>query len=265
MKWLIYLLNLMFKPHVLFQMNKFFAVLLVSLICQNIVLAQDTSAVASSTVRIKSFAVPAVFIGYGLVSLAGNNAVRRLDYTTNNELREDNAGFALKVDNYSRYVPAVAVYGLDLVGIKAKNTIIDRSMMLLTSYVVTAAVTGTLKTTTQRTRPNGENQHSFPSGHTSLAFMTAEFLNQEYKDQSVWYGVAGYAIATGTGILRLYNNAHWVSDVVAGAGVGILSTKISYIVYPYLKQKLFRGKSANLVFSPSYSFGSLGFGLVKRF
>ncbi|TCC99827.1 phosphatase PAP2 family protein [Pedobacter psychroterrae] len=215
-------------------------------------------------ISISSFAVPAVFIGYGIVSLSGDNAIRRLDYTTNNELREDHPTFVLKIDNITRYTPAVAVYGLDLLGVKAKHNVIDRSVMLLMSAVIAQASVNGIKSLSHRMRPNGSASNSFPSGHTSFAFMSAEFLNQEYKDQSVWYGIGGYAIATGTGILRLYNNAHWVSDVVAGAGFGILSTKLTYLVYPYIKQKLFRGKPANMVFNPSFQNGNMSFSLIKR-
>lgn len=228
--------------------------------------AEDSlSATNMKKISISSFAVPAVFISYGIVSFAGNNAIRRLDYTTNNELREDHPTFALKLDNITRYTPAVAVYGLDLLGVKAKHNVIDRSVMLLMSAVIAQASVNGIKSLSHRARPNGSDNNSFPSGHTSFAFMSAEFLNQEYKDQSVWYGIGGYAIATGTGILRLYNNAHWISDVVAGAGFGILSTKLTYLVYPYIKQKLFRGKPANMVFNPSFQNGNMSFSAIKRF
>lgn len=210
------------------------------------------------------YAVPAVFITYGLVSLAGDNAIRRLDYTTNSELQEDHPSFAIKVDNFTRYAPAVAVYGLDFAGVKARHNLVDRTGMLLMSALIAQASVGGMKSLTQRTRPNGASDDSFPSAHTSFAFMSAEFLHQEYKDQSIWYSIGGYAIATGTGILRLYNNAHWVSDVVAGAGLGILSTKVSYLLYPYIKRKLFHHKPMNMMISPGYRNGNISFNLIKK-
>jgi hypothetical protein len=48
---------------------------------------------------------------------------------------------------------------------------------------------------------------------------------QEYKDVSIWYGISGYVVATGTGFFRMYNDRHWLTDVAAGAGIGILCTK----------------------------------------
>jgi membrane-associated phospholipid phosphatase len=113
---------------------------------------------------------------------------------------------------------------------------------------------GMLKSSTHILRPDGSTYNSFPSGHTSTAFMGAQFMWEEYKDVSPWYGIAGYAVATTTGVLRLYNNRHWVSDVVTGAGIGMLSTKAAYWLYPKL-QRAFIPKSAmmNAVILPTYN------------
>lgn len=115
-------------------------------------------------------------------------------------------------------------------------------------------------------RPDGSNLNSFPSGHTATAFMGAEFLYQEYKDVSIWYGISGYLVATGTGFFRMYNNKHWLTDVAAGTGIGILSTKIAYWIHPFIKRTIFKdkekstgmilpfynGKEAGLVMSLSF-------------
>lgn len=207
---------------------------------------------------IVSFVVPASFIGYGLVSLMGNNLVRRLDYSTKDELQEDHPLFAAHADNYLQFAPAVAVYGLNLVGIKGQHSLLDATGLYLLSSAITGGTVLILKSATHRERPNGAGFNSFPSGHTANAFAAAEFLRQEYRDVSPWYGIAGYAVATATGTLRMYNNKHWFSDVVAGAGFGIISTKVAYFVYPKLK-KLFLGKGAmNYNVVPSYQEHSFG-------
>lgn len=214
--------------------------------------------------KLTSFIVPAVFIGYGAVSLMGDNAIRDIDYNTSDELQEDHPSFLFQADNYLRYAPIIAIYGLDLIGINAKNKVLDRTVLLLGSFALVSTTTSILKGVSNRTRPDGSNDHSFPSGHTSLVFMTAELLHQEYKDQSIWYSIGGYAIATTTGILRLYNDQHWVSDIVAGAGFGILSTKLIYLVYPHAK-KIFAGrKSESIIFSPGYQKNAISISIIKK-
>ncbi|MGN0224714.1 MAG: phosphatase PAP2 family protein, partial [Prevotella sp.] len=67
---------------------------------------------------------------------------------------------------------------------------------------------------------------------------------REYWHVSPWIGVAGYAVAAGTGFFRMYNNRHWLTDVIAGAGIGILSVEAAYWLYPLVTKTLFhsRGK-----------------------
>ncbi|HMI01314.1 MAG TPA: phosphatase PAP2 family protein [Pedobacter sp.] len=223
---------------------------------------QDTS---YAKPKISSFIIPTVFIGYGLVSLAGKNPVRDLDLTTKDELQEDHPLFAAHADDYLQFAPAAAVYGLHIAGIKGKHSLADATGLYVLSEAIMGGTVSGLKSWTHRLRPNGSGFNSFPSGHTANAFASAEFLNQEYKDTHPWIGYAGYTVATGTGVLRMYNNKHWLSDVVAGAGFGILSTKISYLLYPKLKQ-LFLGKgSSNYNLVPSYQQHSLGFSFNGTF
>lgn len=88
-------------------------------------------------------------------------------------------------------------------------------------------------------RPDGSAFNSFPSGHTATAFVGAEVLRREYWHVSPWIGITGYAVAAGTGFLRMYNNRHWLTDVLAGAGIGILSVEIAYWLYPTLSKAIF--------------------------
>jgi len=215
--------------------------------------------------KIGAFIIPTVFIGYGLVSLSGKYEIRHLDLTTKDELREDHPLFAAHVDDYMQFAPAAAVYGLHLAGIKGKHSLADVTGLYILSEAIMAGSVHGLKKWAHRLRPDRSGFTSFPSGHTANAFAAAELLKQEYKGISPWYGVAGYTVATATGVLRMYNNKHWLSDIVAGAGLGILSTKLTYLVYPYIKRKLFQGKAANMLISPGYQNGNMNFNLIKRF
>ncbi|MEQ1553374.1 MAG: phosphatase PAP2 family protein [Ferruginibacter sp.] len=211
-----------------------------------------------------AIAIPTFFIGYGIIA-QGNNGLRKLDKSTHNSIITNHPGYKTKVDNYIQFTPAVAVYGLNALGIKGKNNFVDRTMIYALSNIVSTVFSYTLKHTTKVTRPDGSANNSFPSGHTTTAFAAAAFLHHEYKKVSPWIAVAGYAAATTTSILRVYNNKHWVSDVVAGAGFGILSTKLAYLVYPAIKRNLFKKKTMNAMIIPYYKNGGGGFALVYSF
>lgn len=215
------------------------------------------------SLKIKSYIIPAVFITYGLVSL-GDNPIRNLDLSTKAELTEDHPLFAAHADDYLKFAPSIAMYGLDLVGVKGKNGAIDQTAMVLITTAITTTVVTNLKKLTHRLRPNRVGYSSFPSGHTATAFAAAELLNKEFKDATPWIGYGGYAVATATGILRMYNNMHWVSDIVAGAGFGILSTKLTYLVYPQLKELLGKGQK-NLNIGLSYQLGQMGYNMRYNF
>lgn len=141
-------------------------------------------------------------------------------------------------DDYIQYLPLVAHLGLSACGVKAKTTYKERIAVIATSYIALGIMVNGTKYTVKKLRPDGSKRNSFVSGHTATVFMGAELVRTEYKYASPWYGIGAYTIATGVGFLRLYNNRHWVSDVIAGAGVGILSARIGYWLLPF-ERKLF--------------------------
>ena len=110
-----------------------------------------------------------------------------------------------------------------------------------------ASVVNTIKYTAHVRRPDKSNYKSFPSGHTATAFMAAMMMHKEYGDRSPWYSISAFTVATATGISRILNNRHWLSDVLAGAGIGILSTELGY----YLADLIFKDKGLNFE-SPRY-------------
>jgi membrane-associated phospholipid phosphatase len=211
---------------------------------------------------IRSLILPAAMIGYGVVTL-NNHSLRDVNNNLRREVQRGNPAFRTNIDDIMQVSPAMAVYALNLAGVKGKHNFIDRTLILTISVALEQSVTLLLKSTTYQLRPDGSNYKSFPSGHTANGFATAEFLYQEYKDVSPLYGIAGYAVATATGALRMYNNRHWFSDVVTGAGIGIISTKIVYRVYPWISSKLpHRAKRSSLITIPSIGKDYLGVYMV---
>jgi membrane-associated phospholipid phosphatase len=97
----------------------------------------------------------------------------------------------------------------------------------LISHGLTGAVVQVMKETIHMKRPSG-GLHSFPSGHTSYAFVGATALYHEFRETQPLLAYSGFVFATATGVLRITNNAHWFPDVVAGAAVGIFITNLVY-------------------------------------
>ena len=60
---------------------------------------------------------------------------------------------------------------------------------------------------------------SFPSGHTAASFAVASVIANQYREHK-WVPVTAYTIASLVGLSRIYDNKHWLSDVVAGAVIG---------------------------------------------
>tara|TARA_B100000809_G_scaffold263113_1_gene315601 strand:- start:11126 stop:11854 length:729 start_codon:yes stop_codon:yes gene_type:complete len=202
-----------------------------------------------------------VLIGYGLASLNSSFLI-----SVNRSIQESfDTTKSTHADDITMLLPTLSVYGLNMVGIKGQNDFKNRTLIIGTASVLVLSTVFATKSITQRERPNATSNDSFPSGHTAVAFMGAEFMYQEYKHISPWYGVIGYGIAATTGYLRMYNNKHWFSDVVAGAGFGILSTKLAYLMYPYLQKKLFKSNTSTSFVTPFYNGEHMGISLIKSF
>ncbi len=174
---------------------------------------------------------PLLFISAGLYSLGDNDLLSK--YEIREERNELLPKFHSPADDFLQYLPIAAVYGLNLGGVKGKNDFVNRTLILAKTELIVGVLTFSLKKLTAVPRPDTGRPTSFPSGHTAQAFASATFMAKEYGDQSLWYSVGAYTVATGVGTMRVLNNRHWISDVLVGAGIGILSTNLAYLTHQY--------------------------------
>ena len=172
-------------------------------------------------------AVPAALIGVGLYTFKDKGFLSR---TSIHDMRNRYVPqFSNKLDDYLQYAPIAAVYGLNLVGVKGQHSYQRATVSLGMSFLMSAAIVHAGKTFLDVERPDGSSNNSFPSGHTTTAFVAATFLHKEFGQyRSPIYSILGYTSATTIGIYRQLNNRHWISDVLVGAGIGIVSTEICY-------------------------------------
>ncbi len=159
-------------------------------------------------------------------------------------------GRRLRADDWLQYLPVAADLGLGLTGVRARHTFGERAAVTATSYLAMGIMVNCLKRAVGERRPDSGSLNSFPSGHTATVFMGAELVRSEY---GLGCGIAAYAVAGGVAFLRLYNNLHWMGDVLAGAGIGILSARIGYWLLP-LERRLFRlgGRRTVVASAPTF-------------
>lgn len=180
--------------------------------------AQQKDSISSikDNLSYKHFIIPAALISSGLLlknapmnkNLQGNlRAILGTDFQT-------------KADNYLQYEAVLQIYGGRYLGFKPKNDFLHQTINIAISNAIMGGIVQTMKHTFKEERPDGSDEFSFPSGHTATAFTNASLLFYEYKDANIWYASSGFLFATATGFLRIANNKHYTSDILAGAGIG---------------------------------------------
>ena len=125
----------------------------------------------------------------------------------------------------------------------------EDSKQFMKALLSTGIITEALKIITHKRRPNGSDYKSFPSGHTSTAFMGAGFIHKKYGLKK---SITPYIGASFVAYSRVYANRHYVEDVLAGAILGILNSfyftnKNNYSISLFPKGKSFNF-SLNLKF-----------------
>lgn len=149
-------------------------------------------------------------------------------------------------DDYLQYSPIMLMLGLKAFGVESRSS---WGRMLVSAGLATGVVSlavEVVKRSADEKRPDSNAPNSLPSGHTATVFMAAAMLHKEYGGVSKWYSIAGYTAATATGILRVRNDRHWISDVAVGAGIGVISTELGYM----LADIIFKDKHINKELDP---------------
>ncbi len=178
-----------------------------------------------------------LFIGGWIVK--GDKAMFRVNDKNGKKNTQLLTDFKTGIDDYTQYFGPAVTVGLKLAGYEGRSDWPRLLASAAMSYGIMAAFVNGIKYTAKEMRPDGSSANSWPSGHTATSFVGATLLHKEYGlTRSPWFSVAGYGVATATGVMRVLNNRHWVSDVMSGAGIGIMSTEIGYA----LSDILFKGK-----------------------
>lgn len=202
---------------------------------------------------LKKSIVPLSLIGFGLI-INNSDFEKNLQTDLRNSVGND---YGFKIDNYLLFVPVIQMYAADALGVESKNHWFDQTKYLFISNVVATGISELLKSTISKTRPDGD-PYSFPSGHTTIAFTNAAVLQNEFQETAPVFAYSGYAFATTTGVFRMLNNRHYLSDVLMGAGIGILVTQLVYHFEPFKNFNPFK-KSKGISFFPQYKENTYGF------
>ena len=206
----------------------------------------------------------------GLIAKAEKTAFRQDYNNPNTKIRLIKTNFHNEIDNYTQYVPLALTIGLKIAGVESRSDWPRFWASSAASAAIMAGLVNGIKYTTSEMRPDGSTRNSWPSGHTATAFLAATILHKEYGlTRSPWYSVGAYTLATATGVMRVLNNRHWISDVLSGAGIGILSVELGYGLMDLLfkNRGLQRGDLAiypDLRTNPSFFAISMGIGLGNK-
>jgi membrane-associated phospholipid phosphatase len=210
----------------------------------------------SNPVKLTSFILPAAITLYGLTTIDDNgwplSSKEVYDWR-----QKHYADFHTGVDDYLPFVPLAAAYGMQFAGLKARDNLKDMTLIYGAAYLLSMGSAQGLKMLIKKMRPDGSENNSFPSAHTEFAFTSADLLYLEYGEKYPLVAAAGYATAAATGILRIMNNKHWFADVVVGAGLGMISSRLAYYGYYALFKKKDSSKQVSFIISPWYDSNGL--------
>jgi membrane-associated phospholipid phosphatase len=205
----------------------------------------------------KASIVPVVLIGYGVSTINDHGFYSSFD--ARDDIQKHFPNFDTWLDDAFLIAPYVELAMANLLNQKSNHDFVNTSLLILKAEAIYTVTVFGLKEVIHLERPNGENNHSMPSGHTAQAFLAASILHTELRYRSNWYGVGAYTIATSVGAFRMLKNKHWESDVFVGAGIGILCSHAAYLSHRN------RWGRKPFALAPTYIYGTPGVSLSLNF
>lgn len=161
--------------------------------------------------------------------------ITELDKAVETNFIKDNFSVSSEVDLFFKWLPLLSVLLAGATGVKTKNRFMQRVIIIALSESILNSFVQPFKKVIRRRRPGSLFKYnSFPSGHTATSFCGAAILHHEIKGHSFPLSITGYGFAIVTAVLRLYKRKHWFSDIVAAAVIGIVSARLTYLLYECL-------------------------------
>jgi membrane-associated phospholipid phosphatase len=180
--------------------------------------------------------IPATFIIYGGLKPVIND-ISKLDNRVMSNIQERYPDFRGNAADYLMWAPSAGIYAMDALKVKTAHNFKQHLILDAGSIAITGALGLGMRIISRNIKGFDTDNTEFPSGHTANAFRGAEILHQELKQKNNLLSYSGYVVATAVGVLRIYGKEHYFSQVMAGAGLGILSTKITYWIFEKIKDR----------------------------
>ncbi|MEO6837012.1 MAG: phosphatase PAP2 family protein, partial [Ginsengibacter sp.] len=165
------------------------------------------------------------------------NAIPRLDSEIKNNIYQNYPNYHTSAANYLMWMPSASVYVLDAFKVKTAHNFHEHLILDAGSILITGGLGYGMRIISKNIKAYNSPDTKFPSGHTANAFRGAEILHQELKGTNQLLSYSGYLVAAGVGVLRIYDKDHLLSEVIAGAGLGIISTKLTYWIFDKVKYR----------------------------
>jgi len=195
----------------------------------------NTSSDSCPSFKIKETILPVTLLAYGS-SKPIVSAIGRIDQDIRNQISARYSNISYRADDWLQWAPSASVYALDAAGVKLKHRFREHLLLDAGSIIITGGAGFVMRKVSERIKGFDIKDTQFPSGHTSNAFRGAELLRQEMSGRHPLLQWSGYLVAGLVAGSRLMRGEHYLSEVVAGAGLGILSTKITYGLFHRIKR-----------------------------